>query len=128
MPINLTEPAEYKVRGAGQKETYSQAKIVGFEAIVEPVEDAGITLRVQFGDTVDNRWAPGKLPVEYVNIKDVEELADTEKVITPADPKYTNWVGTTKPTSTENLLYAEVAAALYQWLVTQEGFEGEIVS
>jgi hypothetical protein len=71
---------------------------------------------------------PGKLPIEYVSIQDVEPLFDTEgNEIRAEDLRYSSWVGSVKPTSVDNLLYAEIAIALYTYLLTQEGFEGSIV-
>jgi hypothetical protein len=127
MPIRLTTPLEHNPGRGASLESYAEAKIVGFEAIVEPAADSSTTIRVQYGNTVDGEWVPGRLPVEYVVIADVAQLADTEGVIfREADPKYSAWVGSVHPTSTENLLYAEIAIALYSYLLTQEGFEGVI--
>lgn len=128
MPIQLTTAVQHDP-GQGQSvETYQQAKIVGFTADIEPPEDAGTTIRVQYGNTVDGRWVPGKLPEQHVVIKDVSALYDTEgNELRAEDLRYSNWVGSAKPTSTENLLYSEIAIALYQFLLTNEGFAGEII-
>lgn len=134
MPIVLTTPLEF-YPGRGQSgEIYEQAKIVGFEAIIEPAEDTCTTIRVQYGNTVDGVWVPGQLPIEYVVIQDVPAIYGTELdgegnpvVLREADLRYTNWVGSTNPISTSNLLYTEIAIALYSFLLTQEGFEGTIV-
>jgi hypothetical protein len=128
MPIELNTPMQYDPGRGAPVESYAQAKIVGFTADIEPPEDAGTTIRVQYGNTVESEWVPGALPVEYVVIQDVEALHDTDgEVIRAADPRYSSWVGTVKPTSVENLLYAEIAIALYTFLLTQEGYEGVIV-
>ena len=142
MPINLNEPYEFTPSRNVPKETYNQAKIVGFECIVEPAEDSSITMRVQYGDTVDGKWVGGMAPVEFVVIRDIPVKIGNVPVldennnptgsyevgeISPANPTYSNWISSTYPLSTNNLLYAELAIALYSWLITQEGFEGTIV-
>jgi hypothetical protein len=131
MPIQLTEPYVHNLgRGQGSV-SYSQAKIIGFEARVEPADEAGVILRVEYGDTVDGAWVPGLIEPEHVSITDSKPVyseVDGEWIETvPSDLKYTNWVGSTYPTDTSNLLYTELAVALYVWLLGQEGFEGTIV-
>jgi hypothetical protein len=128
MPIELSTPVQFAPGRGQEQEVYEQAKIVGFTADIEPPEDAGTTIRVQYGNTVEEKWVPGKLPIEYVSIQDVEPLFDTEgNEIRAEDLRYSSWVGSVKPTSVDNLLYAEIAIALYTYLLTQEGFEGSIV-
>lgn len=131
MPILLDTPYPYQPVGAPAL-TYSQAKIIGFEARVEPAEDAGTTIRVQYGETVDGVWVPGLVPVVYVQIQDSPAEVGTNPAgeyveLVPRGVQYRGWVGTTFPTSTSNLLYAEVALALYQWLIDNGGFPGSVV-
>ena len=128
MPINLTTPMQHNPGRGQDVETYLQAKVVGFEAIVGPPEDQSMTIRVQYGNTVEGVWTPGKMPIEYVLIQDVQEVRDgSGNLLQEEDPKFTNWVGSTYPASDANLLYVEIATALYEYLIQQEGFEGEIV-
>lgn len=141
MPIQLTNPLVHNPGRGLAVESYAQAKILGFEAIVEPTDQAQTTVRVQYGDTVDGKWVGGQAAIEYITIKDtqleVEEVAvlddegdptgAREYVEVPAVLTYSNWTGSTYPTSTGNLLYTELAIALYTYLLAQAGFEGTIV-
>lgn len=129
MPLDLTTPYVYNLGHGQGSASYSQAKIVGFTADIEP--DPATTMRIQYGDTTAGVWVPGVAPVEYLVIVDVPAevgYVDGEFVeVVAAVPKYTDWVTSTKAASTETLLSDEVAAALYTYLCEQEGFEGEIV-
>jgi hypothetical protein len=134
MPIQLTTPLTFNPGRGKPAENYAQAKIVGFESIIEPAEHASVTIRVQYGDTVEGAWVAGKAAIEYVLIQDTPaKLGDFDPETKlpietePAGTKYTDWVTSTHATSTSNLLYAEVALALYLLLLSAEDFEGTIV-
>ncbi len=132
MPILLTTSITFPATLGNPAEVYTQAKIIGFEAIVEPSDDAGLTIRVQFGNTVDNAWIPGKLDVVYVTVCNVPaehgEVAGEYVETKAAVLVYSNWVGTVKAQTTTELMFDEVAAALYQYLMAnEEGYAGVVV-
>jgi len=133
MPIQLTTPIVHNPGRGHSAETYPQAKIIGFESIVEPAEHASVTIRVQLGNTVAGQWVGGKMPIDYVLIQDTPaKLGDLDRdgnpiETEPAGTKLTDWVADTRPVSASNLLRAEDEFAFYTYLLTQEGFEGTIV-
>ena len=128
MPITLTVPMEVNPGRGAPAEVFAEAKIVGFEAIVEPADRASTTIRVQYGNTVDGVWvASSTLAIEYVLIEDRPAVLDgAGGEVSPASMAYSDWVAATNPSSVESLLYVEVAIALYTYLLTQAGFAGTI--
>lgn len=71
MPIALTNP--WKAGSVDGEAEYSQAKIVDFSMCIEG--NPHVMISVEFGDTVDGSWVPGKTGHFQVVIQNDDEGA-----------------------------------------------------
>lgn len=122
MTIALTTPHKFTPHG-GSEQSYGEVKIINWSSLVEPAEDAGITITLQYGDTVDGAWNAGQAPTHTVTIADskpehgtAEDGTYVETVARGA--QYSGWVAANAE------LYSNVAATLYQWLLDNAGLTG----
>lgn len=124
MPILLDTPFQYSPGHAAAPESYPEAKIVFFSVDIEGRE---LTVRIQYGTTVDGLWVPGRAPEHNVIVENRDAHIGPGNVQVLPDPAYDTLVGgaaTMLPTGSP--LYSEVALSLYQYLIAQGLYEGTI--
>lgn len=122
MPILLDEPLVYNAGHGEPEQLYSWVMITDFRirTVIKSV-----TINTQYGNVVDGLWVGGELEHRSI-IENIPEVLDGQGGGTPADNKFDDLVGGALTTAGGISLYNDVSTNLYQYLIDEGIYSGEI--